>query len=68
MSDDLLRYLKKPRTIPQICKYLKIDNEFEAMRLVANLEDKGKVQLAGFDRIFRDDGGAIYLAQYEAVR
>ena len=67
MSEDILQYLSKPRTIPEICKHFAIDNEFKVLRMIADLESMGKVTLSGFDRIYREDGGAIYLAQYEAV-
>jgi hypothetical protein len=51
-------------TIPEICKRLDIENEYAAMRAVAQLEASGDAILSGFDRIYREDGGAIYLAKY----
>ena len=51
-------------TIPQICNPLNIDNEFAVMRAVAKLQCLEEVVLTGFDKIYREDGGAIYLAKY----
>ena len=53
------------RTIPSLCRAVpEVTNEFKMMRLIAEMEEDGSVVLEGFDRIYREDGGAIYLAEY----
>jgi hypothetical protein len=52
------------KTIPQLCKQFKVKNEFKMMRIIAELEYENKAVLEGFDKIYREDGGAIYLSKY----
>jgi len=53
------------KTVPFLCRHIpNCNNEFAMMRAIAELEERGEVCLEGFDRIFREDGGAIYLAKY----
>jgi hypothetical protein len=51
-------------TIPQLCKILKEPDEYKLMANIAELMDSGEVHLSGFDKLYREDGGAIYLAKY----
>lgn len=51
-------------SIPEMCKRLDVKNEFAVMRAVAELQYSGDAVLSGFDRLYREDGGAIYLAKY----
>jgi len=56
---------KSPQTIPSLCRNIpEATNEFAIMHAIAELEHMGDVILTGFDRIYREDGGAIYLAEY----
>jgi len=60
---------KSPQTIPSLCRNIpETTNEFAIMRAVAELEYSKEVVLTGFDRIYREDGGAIYLAEYSIVK
>ena len=45
-----------------------VTNEFAVMRAVGELENKGEIILTGFNRIYREDGGAIHLAEYSIVK
>jgi hypothetical protein len=66
LKDRILKELTNgDKTIPDLCRaFPEITNEFRTMREVANLEYSNKVELKSFDRIYREDGGAIYLAKY----
>jgi len=57
---------KSPQTIPNLCKNTKCKNEFRMMRAVAELQYTKEVELTGFEKIFREDGGAMYLAEYSS--
>jgi len=35
------------------------------MKIVAELQEIKKVEFVDFDKIYREDGGAIYLARYK---
>jgi hypothetical protein len=54
----------EPQSVPELCKELKEDNEYNMLIALSELEDAGDIMLNGFDRIYREDGGAIYLAKY----
>lgn len=51
-------------TIPEICRLTKIYDEFRVLHAIAELEYSNEVFLEGFDKIYGEDGGAIYLAKY----
>jgi len=51
-------------SIPELCRAVKEKDEYNMLRVIAELEDSGDAMLNGFDRIYREDGGAIYLAKY----
>ena len=53
------------KTIPELCKEFEISDEYVVMSAIAELEYSGDVILGGFDKIYREDGGAIYLAKYK---
>jgi hypothetical protein len=60
---------KSPQTIPSLCRNIpEITNEFAIMRAVGELEHSEEVILTGFERIYREDGGALYLAEYSIVK
>jgi hypothetical protein len=68
LEDRIESYLDTPKTVLDLCGLLPdIKNEFKIMRSIANLEYENKVRLIGFDKIYREDGGAIYLAKYQKV-
>lgn len=52
------------QSIPELCKELKESSEYNMLIALSELEDNGDIMLNGFDRIYREDGGAIYLAKY----
>ena len=59
---------KSPQTIPSLCRNIpEVTNEFAMMRTVAELQYSKEVILTGFERIYREDGGAMYLAEYSKV-
>lgn len=59
----------EPRSIPYLCgRTPGIFNEFRMMRLVGELENSNELILDSFDKIYREDGGAIYLAKYKTVK
>lgn len=66
LKDRVFACIQKPKSIPQICKELKIDDEYKIMHALADLEDENKAILSGFDRFYEPDGCAGYLAKYEA--
>ena len=51
------------KSIPDLSREPEMD-EFEIMQAIAQLECAGDAALTGFDKIYREDGGAIYLAKY----
>ena len=55
---------RKGKTIPQLCKQFGVKDEFRMMRIIAEVEYSSEAVLEGFDKIYREDGGAIYLAKY----
>jgi hypothetical protein len=55
---------KSPQSIPSLCKRLDADNEFQVLHWIADLERDKIVMLYTFDRVYREDGGAVYLALY----
>jgi len=58
---------KEGRTIPELCELFGIKDEFEMMRIIAELESSGEAAIDDFDKIYREDGGAIYLAKYKKM-
>jgi hypothetical protein len=66
LKDRILKELTNgDKTIPDLCRAIpEITNEFKAMRSIADLQHSNEVELKTFDRIYREDGGAIYLAKY----
>lgn len=52
------------KTVPELCKQAGVNNEYAMLNAIAELEDSGDAILIGFRKIFREDGGAIYLAEY----
>lgn len=67
LTDRVFACIETAKTIPQICKELKIDDEYEIMHALATLENDNKVVLSGFDKFYEPDGCAGYLAMYVAV-
>ena len=55
---------KGEKTIPELCKELDSSDEYGMMSAIAELEYSDDVILSGFDKVYREDGGAIYLAKY----
>jgi hypothetical protein len=55
---------KGARSIPALSKATKVD-EYSVLVAVTKLEDSDKIELSGFNQMYREDGGAIYLAQYK---
>ena len=51
-------------TIPELCRKFDREDEFDIMQVIAELQHSGEVFLNGFDTLYREDGGAIYLAKY----
>jgi hypothetical protein len=51
-------------TIPKLCKDFNISDEYIMLSVIGDLEVSGEAILAGFDTVYREDGGAIYLAKY----
>jgi len=64
LEDKICQELeKRDMSIPALSKMFDVD-EFKLLHIIARLEDKGKIELKRFDRLYREDGGAIYLAIY----
>jgi len=66
---ELIEELKRKLTtegksVPELCRATKITDEYMMLSAIAELEDSGDIILNGFDRVYREDGGAIYLAKY----
>lgn len=53
------------KTIPELCKEFGVSDEYFVMSAIAELEYSGDAILGGFNKIYREDGGAIYLAKYK---
>lgn len=64
IKKKLLKDDMKAQSIPELCKEFKETNEYNMLIAISELEDSGDIMLNGFDRIYREDGGAIYLAKY----
>ncbi len=58
---------KKDCTIPEICKELGTDREFDVISKIGDLESIGKVCFKGFRTFYEPDGRAGYLAVYGCV-
>jgi hypothetical protein len=52
------------KSIPELCRSLGETDQYVVMEAIAELEDSGFAVLKDFGRIYREDGGAIYLAKY----
>lgn len=52
------------KTIPELCKGVGETDEYTMMLAIARLEDMGYAILNDFNRVYREDGGAIYMAKY----
>jgi len=52
------------KTIPELCKEFDVSDEYTMMAIIAELEYSGDAILKSFDKIYREDGGAIYLSKY----
>ncbi len=65
LKDSVLKSISETsKTISQLCKEFEVENEFRMMRIIAELQYENKVVLEGFDKIYREDFGVIYLAKY----
>jgi len=72
--DELRREVKKvlisqrekneDSTIPALCQKLNVKDEFDMITVIGDLEVLGDAELVGFKPVYREDGGAIYLARY----
>lgn len=51
-------------TVPKFCEKLEITDEILMMRVIAELEIEGKLQITEFDKGYNPDGCAFYLAKY----
>lgn len=58
----------KAVTVPDLCKIFEEEDEFDIMHEIAELQHSNKAFLIGFDTLYREDGGAIYLAKYSNKR
>jgi len=68
MLEEVKQILAKTDcTIPEICKELKCNNEFDVISLIGDLESIGEVCLKGFKQFYRPDGCVGYLAIYGCV-
>ncbi len=52
------------KTIPDLCKEFDITDENDMVYAIAELEYSGDAVLKSFDKVYREDGGIIYLAKY----
>lgn len=64
---DLLIKSKESMTIPQICKNLNIDDEFDVLSAIADLESTDEVIMKGMNKFYQPDGCVGYLARYGCV-
>lgn len=68
LIDEVENELKEEQfTIPELCRKLQVTDEFTILVAIHKLQADDKVKLSGYKRIFREDGKAIYLAQYAAI-
>jgi hypothetical protein len=66
--ENVLKELKTGyKTIPQLCKSLNIDDEFEVISTIGDLEASGKVCLKGWDKFYNPDGCIGFLAKYGLI-
>ena len=61
---EILEREEEGLSIPQLHNKTNTGDEYVIMDIIANLEFKKIVVLNGFEKIYREDGGAIYLALY----
>lgn len=55
-----------PTNIPDLCEGVDYSDEIRLMDIVANLQLAGMAKICRpFDKIYRGDGGTMYLARYE---
>ena len=54
------------KTVPELCRKFDGSDEFDILHAIAELQHTGEAILIGFDKLYREDGGAIYLAKYNA--
>ncbi len=52
------------KTIYELCKEFDVSDEYIMMSIIAELEYSGDAILNNFEKIYREDGGAIYLSKY----
>jgi len=64
---DLLTESENCMTIPQICKNLNIDDEFDVLSAIGDLESTNEVVMKNMKKFYRPDGSAAYLAEYGCV-
>jgi hypothetical protein len=65
LKDKIMNKLSNgAKSIPALSKATKAD-EYSVLVAIAALEDSDMIVLSGFDQMYREDGGAIYLAQYK---
>lgn len=55
---------KEDSTIPSLCNKLGLNDEYEILKMIGELETENKITLKGFNTIYLEDGGAIHLAIY----
>ncbi|GEM_PF-1694799 len=55
---------KEELDIPELCSLLKATDEFAVMKAISILQNQKKLFFASFNKIYREDGGAIYLPKY----
>lgn len=67
--EDVLKTIENEnKTIPQICKSLNINDEFEVISIIGELEADGKVCLMEFDKFYNPDGCVGFLAKYGIIK
>jgi len=54
-------------TITQICKYLNIDDEFDVMSVIGDLESTNEIEMKGMKKYYEPDGCAFYVAKYGCI-
>lgn len=52
------------KSIPELCDEFGVSDEYTMMSIIAELEYSDDAILNNFEKIYREDGGAIYLAKY----
>lgn len=58
---------QEPFTVQEICEKLDTDDDFHVLMAISELENEGSVRGAECLQVYREDGGAILLAQYRKV-